>query len=396
MVPGSHTAVGYTGERGSLFGLALKTGLLTVLTLGIYRFWAKTRIRRYLWSSVSVDGDRLEYSGTGLEKLLGFLAAVVILAVYLGIVQLLLFYFGLHFVVEPESGEEALMQLAVIYISLLAVLPLMLFASYRARRYLMARTRLRGIRFGMDAAAWGYVWRALLHYLMTLLTLGILLPRQTFWLEKYKADRTHYGDARFVQGGRWVALYPAMIHLGIAAAILAASVVLLALTEDPTRAVPLGVLGYGWGFFGWAFYAVRSRRYLDSHKMLGGSVGFVAEPRVGRVIAIYALGFLAVGLAGGAIFAVASALTAVAVGSLTGAEGTGAAGIVIVALLYLATFAVFGALTLAYITQPLIAHFCETLTVLNLEALQSVRQRPHDRGADAEGFADALDIGAAI
>ncbi len=396
MTTGPLTKVFYTGQRGALFGLAFKTALLTVLTLGIYRFWAKTRIRRYVWSSVSIDGDRLEYTGTGLEKFLGFLVAVVILAIYLGIVQLLLFYFGLHFVAEPETGEEALMQAAVIYITLLAVLPLMLFATYRARRYILARTRLRGIRFGMDAAAWGYVWRAILHYLLTAVTLGILLPRQTYWLEKYKTDRSYYGDARFEQGGRWTGLYPAMIHLLIAVLILGAGIAVLALTEDPARAVPLAALGYGWGAFGWVFYAVRGRRYLDSMKTLDGRVGFDARPRVGRVIAIYLLGSLAVGLAGGAVFAVASGATAMAVGPMAGPGGTGPLGIVIVALLYLGAFSVFGALVLAFITQPLIAHFCETLSILDAGALADVRQRAYDKGGDAEGFADALDIGGAI
>ena len=33
-------------EDGGLFKLALRTSILTVLTAGIYRFWARTRIRR--------------------------------------------------------------------------------------------------------------------------------------------------------------------------------------------------------------------------------------------------------------------------------------------------------------------------------------------------------------
>ncbi len=199
----------YSGNGGEIFRLAFKTGLLTIITLGIYRFWAKTRIRRYVWSNVALDGDRLEYTGTGLEKFLGFLFAVVILAVYLGLVQLILFFFGLHFVFEPRTDAEMLMQLAVFYISFFALIPLILFASYRARRYMMARTRFRGIRFGMESAAWGYVWRAILHGLLSAVTLGIMLPRQTFYLEKYKTDRSHFGDARFEQGGKWSAGYRA-------------------------------------------------------------------------------------------------------------------------------------------------------------------------------------------
>ena len=49
-----------------------------------------------------------------------------------------------------------------------------------------------------------------------------------------------------------------------------------------------------------------------------------------------------------------------------------------------------------WIVQPIIAHFVESVSVLNSGALASIRQRAADGGADAEGIADALDIGAAI
>ena len=58
----------YSGEKSPLFWLYIKTACLTVLTLGIYRFWAKTRMRKYIWSSVNIGDDNLEYTGTGLEK----------------------------------------------------------------------------------------------------------------------------------------------------------------------------------------------------------------------------------------------------------------------------------------------------------------------------------------
>ena len=68
------------GRTGPLLGLAIKTGIFTVLTLGLYRFWMKTRLRRWYWSSVRPGGQPLEYVGEPMEKLLGFLIAVVIMA----------------------------------------------------------------------------------------------------------------------------------------------------------------------------------------------------------------------------------------------------------------------------------------------------------------------------
>lgn len=188
----SHIEGDYHGASKPLFLLYLKTAALTLVTLGLYRFWAKTRIRSYVWSAVSADGDSFEYTGTGLEKFLGFLMAVVILAIYLGLVQVLLLFVGLSFSIEAETAIEQARQLAVIYITFLAVAPLLLFAQYRARRYKMARTRWRGIRFGMDGGAWGYALRAMWYYFLVLLTFGVLLPLATFRLEKYMADRSWY------------------------------------------------------------------------------------------------------------------------------------------------------------------------------------------------------------
>ena len=55
-----------------------------------------------------------------------------------------------------------------------------------------------------------------------------------------------------------------------------------------------------------------------------------------------------------------------------------------------------GALSLVFITEPVIMHVvCET-RVLNIDAMAAIRQRVADKGADAEGFADALDWGGAI
>ena len=148
-VSGSSIAVDYRGSPTPLLKLGLATTFLTVITLGIYRFWARTRIRRYFWSALAPGGDALEYTGTGLEKFLGFLIAVAFLAVYLGLVQLGLFFAGLSMLTEAQ----AIVQVVGQFITLLAVLPLIFYAQYRGRRYILSRTRWRGLRFGVEKAA---------------------------------------------------------------------------------------------------------------------------------------------------------------------------------------------------------------------------------------------------
>src|SRR5215467_7699377 len=75
----AHERVAYEGRPG-LVGLLSKNFFLTLVTIGIYRFWAATRLRRYLWSNIRIGGDGLEYTGTGRELFLGFLVALAVLA----------------------------------------------------------------------------------------------------------------------------------------------------------------------------------------------------------------------------------------------------------------------------------------------------------------------------
>ena len=78
----------FGGDRGDLFALMLRTSFLTVITLGIYRFWRTTKLRRWYWSSIRPGGIPLEYTGTPQEKLMGFFVAVIVLALYISLFNL--------------------------------------------------------------------------------------------------------------------------------------------------------------------------------------------------------------------------------------------------------------------------------------------------------------------
>ncbi|MEL6808402.1 MAG: DUF898 family protein [Pseudomonadota bacterium] len=389
----------YFGARGPLFRLYIMTSLLTLVTLGIYRFWAKTRVRKYIWSATTGDGDSFEYTGTGLEKFLGFLVAIVILAVYLGIVQMALFYFGLNLFVDPQTQGQELAQIGAVYITLLAVLPLILFAQYRARRYKMARSRWRGIRFGMENGAWGYAGRALGYYVLNAMTLGLLNPLATFKLEKYMADRSWYGDGKFVQNGRWQDLYSGMKHVFIGLAVVVVSFVLLvsmATASGVFGAVVGGIgifVGYIWLLIGLVYYRVYAFNYLTRHKVLDGEVTFDAQVETGQVLRIVIVGTIVIAVLMGVIFGILGGVFA----SMSEAFLAGNVPLLIfVGALYLVAFLIAGALSLVMITQPIIEHAVNHFHVHNADHLNTIQQRAADAGADAEGFADALDVGGAI
>ena len=410
----------YLGEAGRLIVIGLITGFLTVITLGFYRFWAKTRIRRYLWSSIRIGDDSLEYLGTGLEKFLGFLIALVIVAVYLAILNGSLLYLGFVALPFGDGGQFDLIAFqALTSISFIAMIPLYFYARFRARRYRLARTRWRGIRFAQSDGAWGYVWRAIGYSLLTLCSLGLLLPLMTFKLEKYVTDRTWYGRVKFVQHGEWTMLYPAMKHLFIAVAIGIVSFFLLPFSGTSNIDVLpslVGIIGifvaYIWFAVGVVYYRQNTHQLLSRHKSFGEKVRFISEPLTRTIIYHYIIGGL---LASIVSFFIISVIVIVAViiftvftsiteidpfGSFSGIEDIEALeqtiGFLVSVVFVVFASLIYSATTLGFITQPILAHYVTQTSILNPDELDDILQRGEDKSVEAEGFADALDFGAAF
>ncbi len=76
----SRSRIEFVNERPVFRRLVMRGAMLELVTVGFYRFWLATDMRRHLWSRTSVDGDAPEYVGTAKELLIGFLFALAILA----------------------------------------------------------------------------------------------------------------------------------------------------------------------------------------------------------------------------------------------------------------------------------------------------------------------------
>ncbi|MFQ5958628.1 MAG: YjgN family protein [Alphaproteobacteria bacterium] len=180
------------GIAGELFKIHLVNVLLTIGTLGIYRFWARTRIRNYLWSQTSFLGDRLEYTGTGKELFLGFLIALAILVpIWVG-------YRTLSEVIAVQRPGLTIVLDTVFYSGLVFLVGV---AIYRARRFRLSRTLWRGIRGGQTGSATDYGARSAAYLLLTILTLGLYWPFMDARLTGYKLNNTWFGDRRFTFDG---------------------------------------------------------------------------------------------------------------------------------------------------------------------------------------------------
>ncbi|MFT6452611.1 MAG: uncharacterized membrane protein YjgN (DUF898 family) [Halocynthiibacter sp.] len=416
----------YAGDKGHMFGLAFRTGALTVLTFGFYRFWMKTKLRRYYWSSIRPGGVPLEYTGQGIEKLLGFLVAVVVMAFYIGIVNLLLMFAS--FAIFHGN-------VTAYVLSFVGVLPIVFFAQYRARRYILARTRWRGIRFGLEPGAWGYSFRALGYWLLAIGSLGLLWPLKTFRLEKYRIDHTYFGDQKLHQGGRFTMLYrpflqvliPGYISLGLLVWLYAMSLsgveelgfveIIAALVDFGEensgadygflRAQLLHFITVPWMLVGMLHYSVQAFRIMAAHKS-AGPIRFESKPRTGRMFWIYLSGFTLsylVFVCGiGAVIFLGFVFALIMMGDMSSGVALEESlrmyplwlttGVSI--LVYFTIFILWQVFKHVFVTLPTARHYAETLTLFGTDEIGLINQRARDEFAEAEGFADALDLGAAI
>ena len=168
----------FVGGGRRFWQLLAHGAVLLMFTLGIYRFWLTTDIRRFLWSSTELAGVSLEYTGTARELLLGFLIAVaVLIPLYAG-----------FFLVTLSLGE------LVGLLGLVLLIFLGHYAVYRARRYRLTRTVYRGVRFHQSGSAWRYAGCALFWWTLTVLTLGLAYPFAQSRLEHFKMRNTFFGN----------------------------------------------------------------------------------------------------------------------------------------------------------------------------------------------------------
>lgn len=201
----------YDGRLGELYVIFIKNVLLSIITLGIYRFWGKTRIRRYLWSHTSLLGDRFEYTGTGKELFFGFLLAIALMIVA-GLV------FGLAFWLFSLISKALVI---VVFIVLYAALFFLFFlARFTALRYRLSRTRWRGIRGGLAGSPWRFGFMSMGWNLANLFAAGFLAPVVLMQTLAYRLTNAHFGTARTQFDGAPGDLYPRYLAFYFGSAFL--------------------------------------------------------------------------------------------------------------------------------------------------------------------------------
>lgn len=188
-------AIAFTGSWRDYAPIAFTNLLLTVVTLGIYSFWARTRERQYLWSHTRFIDDHLEYSGTGLELFVGYVIAFFTIILPLGAIALV----QQGVLLRGHAGWAIL----ILLFGYTAVYYLTGVAKFRALRYRLSRTYWHGIRGGSDVQGLAYGWEYLWRNLAGTLAAGLMVPWAMTSLWNRRWGKMSFGPYAFHAGARW-------------------------------------------------------------------------------------------------------------------------------------------------------------------------------------------------
>jgi uncharacterized membrane protein YjgN (DUF898 family) len=177
----------FHGLGGALFGMQVVNTCLTLLTLGVYYFWGKAKVRAYLLGQTEFEGDRFAYHGTGKEMFVGYLKAMLLVGVPAVLLQLLPEL--LEAPLAVQAGSQLLLGLLIgVFVPV---------AMVGARRYRLSRTSWRGIRFSFRGPTRDFVNLFLNGSFLTTITFGIYYP---YWIVRRQAflvSHSYLGSGRF-------------------------------------------------------------------------------------------------------------------------------------------------------------------------------------------------------
>lgn len=393
---GSDSAFRFVGNWREFAAIALTNLLLTVATLGFYRFWATARERRYLWSRTEFIDDAFEWTGTGRELFTGFLVVAVLFAIPLSallmIVQGVLFY---------ENQPLAVAVSAAILLFTLFVWGL---AQMRGLRYRLSRTCWHGIDGGSDHQGLGYAvtsfWRSLVGYW----PLGLLMPWATVTLARDRWNAMSFGQHGFESAPRWsrliapyLTIYALPFVLLAIPALFIASIAARGMTlpwyTEGNQAVlffyavvVLVSLVFVWPFLMLFYYGAVTRELCDTLRIGGLRFQFAAWSRhwfwltAGNALLSFA-GYLVV---------IVPLATITANDKMRAAFTSSLLAIVAVGFAFAIARGLTGAAVRYRRWRFFVTHL-ECFGEIDVDGLQRVRRRGSTHG---EGLLDALDMGA--
>jgi uncharacterized membrane protein YjgN (DUF898 family) len=266
------TAFAFEGSWREYAPIAVTNLFLTIVTLGIYRFWATTRERQYLWRNTRFIDDHLEWTGLGKELLIGFLFVTALITPPL-------IFLNVYFQRMLLNGQAGL-AVSLFFLIYLFLLFLGGLARFRGLRYRLSRTYWHGIHGGSDNPGFRYGFSYLWKYAVGYLAFGLLVPWSMVRLWKERWQGMSFGPLTFESTPRWenvmkryLLFYLSPILILVGGIIVAIPVGLLTSLigdmDSPIAILLIGlgsvVLTYGMlGLIAIAFYAKFFREVVNT------------------------------------------------------------------------------------------------------------------------------------
>jgi uncharacterized membrane protein YjgN (DUF898 family) len=393
--------VQFSGKRSELFGKLIGGYLLMLPTLGLYRFWLTTAKRRFYWQNTLIGGDRLEYTGSAAQLLIGFMFALgIFLPIYL-----VFFYLSFQSGLVTTIGYGA----AALLLWFLSG-----YAIYRGRDFRLSRTLWRGVRLDQRGSAMGYATRRFLWSLLVLVTAGLAFPFMAANLWRYRYTHTWFGDRQFSFTGSWKTVAGPFYRAWVVFASMIGLVVWVFVSAAQTMALSTGsdsISGIaGWGALvpllfivvcGLCFIYYRSRestRMFSAVRLGEASLSIKVKARslLGQYLlySVCVLGTLiVVGLIGYIVAQAFDANLRAADFSAATIARAGWTGVVLGAGGYLVTLSTFTLLGEVFIDCGYWMLVTRNAVITNLDSLDGARASGEDRSVTGEGLADALNVG---
>jgi len=169
----------YDGRIKTLYKIFLSNLFLDILTLGIYSFWGKSKLRAYLVSSFSIKEHRFEYTGNGRELFKGFLKVLFFYMLPYFLIELGLQFLLTFLLSSRIISEDVIYWVYTLYNPLFTCILILaiFYARYASLRYKISRVQWKGIRAKLTCSFTSYGILNIKNYSYNLITFGLGIPR---------------------------------------------------------------------------------------------------------------------------------------------------------------------------------------------------------------------------
>jgi len=197
----------FTGDGFEYFKICIVNVMLTIITLGIYSAWATVRNNKYLYSNLHLEDNNFRYLADPIEILKGRIIAIIAVIVYVVI------------------GAFSPLLSALLGLILLVSIP---YFYNQSLAFKMRMTAYKNIQFRFKGTYEGTLMILFVWPMLSVLTLGILLPKAIQQSNEYIVNSSSYGTSPFKFHGTYKDY--GLIFLMMLAAIIAFAIVVITIT----------------------------------------------------------------------------------------------------------------------------------------------------------------------